>query len=365
LVHRDIKPDNILIANKTLKISDFGLSKIVTEGTRTSTFKGIGCIPYLAPEGWRFEKNTILMDIYSMGIVFYELSTLQHPLTASNRDLRSWQDAHLFQTPDRPDVINRDLSPTFSHLIMKMIEKKPNMRFQNWQAVREMLKSESFPRTPDSELVESVLRKRIEIDQKERDEETKKLKMDREIEELKKLVQFQLQNEVINPLKTFVEEINAKYSGAKNRIASSRDGFTYTLTTSAHKSLTFVVKPIIEKEFYRERVSNDYGRKTERTELQIPTYNGKQLLAWGYIKAEDGRGMNLLLLKEQQQPYGSWYLLTNKTSAFTDRQRPTPFPFEFDEIEKELQLVKAMHIYVSQGEPLNIGKLKEFVTEYI
>ncbi|WP_277669087.1 serine/threonine-protein kinase [Caproiciproducens galactitolivorans] len=76
LVHRDIKMDNILLSNEKVKISDFGLSKFVNESTRTMTFKGYGSVLYVAPEAWKNEKNTIQMDIYSMGIVFYQLESV-------------------------------------------------------------------------------------------------------------------------------------------------------------------------------------------------------------------------------------------------------------------------------------------------
>lgn len=80
LVHRDIKPENILICDGICKITDFGLAKVASESTRTMSFKGYGTLQYIAPEAWKSEKNTIQMDIYSMGIVFYELALLNNLL---------------------------------------------------------------------------------------------------------------------------------------------------------------------------------------------------------------------------------------------------------------------------------------------
>ena len=64
LIHRDIKPDNILVEGKTLKIGDFGISKFVDESTRLHTFKGGQHVAYMAPEGWANQKNTHKLDTY-------------------------------------------------------------------------------------------------------------------------------------------------------------------------------------------------------------------------------------------------------------------------------------------------------------
>ena len=104
LIHRDIKPDNILIDDTHLKIGDFGISKVIDEQTRTMTFKGGQHIFYMAPEGWEGQTNTFKLDVYSVGLVFYEILTLNHPLrqfVPDPNDWRDWQKAHLFSAcPD-------------------------------------------------------------------------------------------------------------------------------------------------------------------------------------------------------------------------------------------------------------------------
>ena len=69
LLNRDIKPDNILVHNGKLKITDFGLSKYATDSPRTLTLKGYGILEYVAPEAWESDKNTVQMDIYSMQVL--------------------------------------------------------------------------------------------------------------------------------------------------------------------------------------------------------------------------------------------------------------------------------------------------------
>lgn len=71
IIHRDLKPNNILIdENNLYKVCDFGLSKHIEDSTKSFSFKGAGTYAYMSPECWLDEKNTIQMDIYSLGIMF-------------------------------------------------------------------------------------------------------------------------------------------------------------------------------------------------------------------------------------------------------------------------------------------------------
>src|SRR5207237_1559649 len=79
MLHRDLKPDNILMDGDTPKIADFGLSKLVGAATRSVTFKGGQQVFYMAPEGWKFDKNEIQIDMYALGIVLYEIAALKYP----------------------------------------------------------------------------------------------------------------------------------------------------------------------------------------------------------------------------------------------------------------------------------------------
>lgn len=96
LVHRDIKPENILLCGSVLKITDLGLSKVAVEKTRTITFKGGGTPLYMSSEAWDFSKNTIQMDIYSKGIIFYELAALEYPYSPMPRTQEDAKNLHMY-----------------------------------------------------------------------------------------------------------------------------------------------------------------------------------------------------------------------------------------------------------------------------
>ncbi len=135
LVHRDIKPDNILLEGSAAaprpKIADFGIAKVVLEHTRPGTFKGTQHIWYKAPEVWRMEKNTPKIDVYSVGLVFYEILTLNHPLlprVSDPFDWDGWRAVHL--NMPCPDVreSRADVPLSLAKLLLRMTDKSPGNR---------------------------------------------------------------------------------------------------------------------------------------------------------------------------------------------------------------------------------------------
>lgn len=84
VLHRDLKTENILIGDDgRIKIADFSISKTVTE---FCNFDGMGTPLYLAPELFRREEYTELCDVWSIGVIFYEMCTLNYPFVANNVD---------------------------------------------------------------------------------------------------------------------------------------------------------------------------------------------------------------------------------------------------------------------------------------
>ena len=139
VVHRDLKPANIFKVGDAWQIADYGLSALAREATRSRIFHGGNSLPYLAPEAWKDKSDAVTMDIYALGMIFYQLATLQLPFGLRSHDPLAWNEAHQHEPVLPPDQINPAIPPRLSQLIRRMVEKDPGKRVPDWPAVRELL----------------------------------------------------------------------------------------------------------------------------------------------------------------------------------------------------------------------------------
>ena len=120
VVHRDIKPDNILQLNDKWCLSDFGIARFIDQTTATETFKRAHSAPYTAPERWRGERASSASDIYSLGVTAYEVIEGKLPFT--DGDLG---DKHQ-NSPIPP--FNDQTDHRLARLISDMLSKSATMR---------------------------------------------------------------------------------------------------------------------------------------------------------------------------------------------------------------------------------------------
>ena len=142
VIHRDIKPANLMVTSHgILKLMDFGIAKSSGENATNTTKPGttIGSLYYMSPEQVRGGTVDARSDIYSMGIVLYELLAGRRPFEADTTF--SILNQQLNVLPQPPIEINPSLSPRMNEIILTALAKDPEARFQDADAFRAALKS--------------------------------------------------------------------------------------------------------------------------------------------------------------------------------------------------------------------------------
>lgn len=152
IIHRDIKPENIMIRDDNLvKVLDFGLAKLTIdkseffdsqlptcEQVKTKSGIVIGTVGYMSPEQARGKAVDQRTDIFSLGVVFYEMLTATLPFAGeTNSDIIA---AILMKEPLKPRSLNSSIPAEFERIVLKTLCKEPERRYQNAKDLLENLK---------------------------------------------------------------------------------------------------------------------------------------------------------------------------------------------------------------------------------
>ncbi len=146
IIHRDIKPQNImLLKNGIIKVMDFGIAKLPNAETVTMTDKAIGTVYYISPEQASGKQIDRRSDLYSLGVLMYEMSTGQLPFTAD-----SPVSVALMQVNDiavKPREINPEIPIGLEQIISRAMEKEPDVRFSSAEEMlKQLIKLKENPR---------------------------------------------------------------------------------------------------------------------------------------------------------------------------------------------------------------------------
>lgn len=145
IIHRDIKPQNILITNDhILKVTDFGIARAVDSSTIVTTGTAIGSVHYFSPEQARGKYVDETSDLYSCGIVLFEMATGRLPFEADSHVSVALK--HINDEIPRPSTVNSNIPPTLEKIILKATQKRPEMRYSSAQnMLQDLMRLNSNP----------------------------------------------------------------------------------------------------------------------------------------------------------------------------------------------------------------------------
>lgn len=319
ILHRDLHPGNILLDGETLKVTDFGLSKVVDNVTRSKTFKGITHLLYKAPESWKGERNEIQLDMYAVGISLYQLSCLSYPYEYSpNISEHNLMNMHLLSKPRPIKMIYSKVPSSVQEVILRLMNKNASSRFKSWDEAIEVIENDTLKIGDDLDLSEFLNSARVEEEKREakRIESDRKFLEQKERNDIFKASIDSLREEIIG----FCEQINKMTKSVELEVSTSvkYDNGIYLSNKKTHgKEFRFT----FHQTHPREISGSVRVRGNKR--VDYPRCGGKELVGWGVVDINGGQaGFNLLMIKENDDDlYPEWHLMSNKASAIVRDRR--------------------------------------------
>lgn len=297
VIHRDLKPDNIFFDDGVLKVGDFGIAKYVGEVTRTRTFKGVGTPLYMSPETFRGASVDWQTDQYSLGVVFYEMATLQ-PLFVGDWD--ELERLHLFQRPPRVTTVVTGLSERLATMIARMLEKRPDQRFPSWEAIlSELDLLEEGSRAPEDAPSESALVQKAA----EQVEAVRSEALQRERIAEERRTKTQARQELLEYwAEEFFGQVQSRVDGLNQSLGEEAIRFSRSGGPEGRCYVSFI---------------------SAQLEIMLGTVSieaSEDVMLWGWIQVQTSRTAlcGNLLLTAEPPPYGTWYDVTMRVFASMD-----------------------------------------------
>ncbi len=278
VVHRDIKPQNILVTKeKVLKVTDFGIARAVSSYTMKVDDSAMGTAHYCSPEQARGGFTDERSDIYSLGIVMYEMLTGKLPFESDNSI--SVAIKHMQEDAIKPTDINAAIPKSLESLVLKAMEKDPNDRFQTaselFIELNFIVQTEKFEKekVKSEQIIEEKYRKNDKKSSTENNKKNKKTETDKEKEDKRAVVAAIISSFVI----VFVISFIAVASFFPNILPWNREssgtaevpdliGLSYDKAVETYSNIEFIKEEEYSAE-YNEGIifeqSPEYGESIE------------------------------------------------------------------------------------------------------